>query len=449
MPDLAVLGTILLRHMEARRGEMLGALRVLVEHESPSRDKPALDALADRLTARFERFGGVVERRANPEGGDHLLIRFESDESKPPGASPGDSVQAHRPDAPLLTPPLTKGGPGGVGPGPALTAGPDTPFIPPLARGEVGKQTSRHATVSPALVMAHFDTVWPAGTLARMPFRIDGDRVRGPGVYDMKASLILAEFAVRALIELRQTPPRPLVLLLTSDEEIGSPTSRGLIEETARGAAYVLVPEPPTAAGALKTARKGVGRFRLAVTGRAAHAGVEPEKGVNAIVELARQILNVQGLADPGLGTSVNVGLVTGGTTPNVVPASALAEVDVRVTTAAEARRIETAMAALSAATTGAALCVSGGFNRPPMERTPGVAALFERARVIGAALGMDLREGSTGGASDGNFTAALGVPTLDGLGTNGGGAHADDEHILIDDLSRRAALLAMLLLGL
>jgi glutamate carboxypeptidase len=265
----------------------------------------------------------------------------------------------------------------------------------------------------------------------------------------MKASLVLVEFALRAIADLRLRPPRPVVVLLTSDEEIGSPTSRATIEAEACRAAYALVLEPPLPGGRLKTSRKGVGRFDVEVEGRAAHAGVEPEKGLNAIVELAHQVLRIQALADPVAGTTVNVGVVEGGTVPNVVPARATARVDVRVTRRDEAMRIEEAMQSLTPVTPGAGVTARGGFNRPPMERTPEIAALFELARVVGRSLGLDLAEGSTGGASDGNFTAAVGLPTLDGLGPLGAGAHAEDEHVEVESLPGRAALLAALLLEL
>lgn len=378
-------GHPLLDHLIPQRGAMVEALEALVVRESPSHDKAALDALAGFLAARFAGLGSGVERIKNGDGGDHLRVRW------------GDPADA-RP---------------------------------------------------PALVLCHFDTVWPTGTLARMPFRVEDGRAHGPGVYDMKASLVLAEFALRAVRDLGLETPRPVVLLLTSDEEIGSPTSRLLIEDEARRGAYVLVTEPPLPGDRLKTARKGVGRFILEVTGRAAHAGVEPEKGVNAVVELAHQVLALGGLADLEKGTTLNVGVVRGGTTPNVVPAAATAEIDARAGTLDEARRVEAGLAALRPVLPGASLAVRGGFNRPPMERTPQVAALFERARAVGRTLGMNLGEGSTGGGSDANFTAALGRPTLDGLGAPGAGAHAEHEHVLIESLPRRAALLAALLLEL
>lgn len=304
-------------------------------------------------------------------------------------------------------------------------------------------------TLRPALVMCHFDTVWPMGTLDRLPYRIDGDRAYGPGVFDMKASLVLVAAAIDWLQRTSAPLKRPVWVLYTSDEEVGSHTSRSLIESLALEAAYVLVMEPGMADGSLKTARKGVGRFEVLVEGKAAHAGVEPEKGASAIVELAHQILKIQALTDLAAGTTTNIGVIAGGTTSNVVPALATARIDARASTMEEAARIEAAMNALSPVIAGTRVVTTGGFNRPPMERTPAGQALYHQAREVGREIGLDLNQGSTGGGSDGNFTAALGVPTLDGLGALGGGAHADHEHILIDTLSSRAALLAMLLLKL
>jgi glutamate carboxypeptidase len=376
---------ILRDELLGRQPEMLDVLRTLVEHESPSSGKAGLDSLAGLLAERFRNAGARVELLANPNGGDHILARLDG-----------------------------------------------------------GARTTR-----PALILGHFDTVWPVGTLAGRPFRIEEDRAFGPGIFDMKAGLVLAEFALRALRKLGHEPPRPLVLLFTADEEIGSPTSRSTIESTARDCEYVLVLEPPLPGGALKTARKGVGRFTVEVEGRPAHAGIEPEKGVSAIQELAHQVLRLHALNDLPAGTTINVGLVRGGTTPNVVAAHAVGEVDVRVRTMDEARRIESALRSLDAVTPGAIVRVNGGFNRPPMERTPPIARLFEQARDIGRSIDLDLAEGSTGGGSDGNFTAALGVPTLDGLGVPGAGAHAEHEHIEIATLAERAALIAALILGL
>jgi glutamate carboxypeptidase len=299
----------------------------------------------------------------------------------------------------------------------------------------------------PALVLGHFDTVWPSGTLEKMSFREEHGRAFGPGIYDMKAGLAIFLRCMENSLSAPAT--RPIWALFTSDEEIGSPTSRGLLEDLARQCAYVLVLEPPLADGSLKTARKGVGRFRLDVEGKAAHAGVAPQEGRSAIVELAHQIVRIQDLQDLEAGTTLNVGVIQGGTTTNVVPAQASADIDVRAATLAEAERVERALRSLESITAGTRLTVSGGFNRPPMERSPAIAALFEQARRIGRSIGLELTEGSTGGGSDGNFTAALGIPTLDGLGARGGGAHADDEHILMDSLPERAALLSALLFEL
>ena len=265
----------------------------------------------------------------------------------------------------------------------------------------------------------------------------------------MKASHVMVEYALRVIAELDLPLPRPIEILFTSDEEVGSLTSRELIEERALQAEYVLVLEPPTAEGALKTARKGVGGFRLQVKGRASHAGSQPELGISAINELAHQILAIQELADLEKGTTINAGVVKGGTRSNVIAAQAEAQIDVRAWTPQEAERIEEAMKKLQPITPGSELMVEGGFERPPLVRTEAVAGLFRRVRQVGEQLGLDLQEGSTGGGSDGNFTAALGVATLDGMGAMGDGAHADHEHILISHLSARTSLLAAVLLSL
>jgi glutamate carboxypeptidase len=293
----------------------------------------------------------------------------------------------------------------------------------------------------PLLLLCHYDTVWDRGTLARLPFRVDGDRVTGPGSYDMKAGIVEAAFAL-AMAQRR----RPVILLATSDEEIGSASSRPLIEERAKMAAAVLVLEPATSGGAMKTARKGIADFRLLVDGRAAHAGVEPEKGISAVDELALQILTLRALADPARGTTINVGVIKGGTRPNVVAAHAEAEVDVRLGSRTEMERVLPAIQALSPQIPGARLRVEGGLDRPPMERSDGVVRLAKLAQEIAAELGFPLAESSTGGGSDGNFTAALGVPTLDGLGPDGGGAHADSEHLLVSSWLHRTAMLRHLI---
>lgn len=368
---------------------MLEDLSWLVGRESPSLDKPRLDAVARDLADRCRRLGARVELVANPRGGDHLkAVFFEN-----------------------------------------LAGRSNTP-------------------PSPILVLGHFDTVWPVGILERMPIRLDqkADTFAGPGALDMKAGIVIVLHALEELGRFGLAPSRPVTLLLTSDEEIGSPTSRNLIETEARRSAYALVVEPSLANGGLKTARKGVGRFRLDVQGKAAHAGIAPEKGVSATLELAHQLVRIGQLGDPEAGTTLNIGRIQGGGATNVVAETAWAELDVRVVTLAEQARIERELNGLRAVLNGARLTLSGGFNRPPMERTAAIGGLFQHARDLAARLGFELVEGATGGGSDANFTAALGVPTLDGLGARGDGAHASHEHIRISSLPERAALLAALI---
>ncbi len=299
----------------------------------------------------------------------------------------------------------------------------------------------------PALLLCHFDTVWPAGTIKERPFRVEDNRALGPGIFDMKGGIVIAEFALRAVRALDLPLPRPVVILLNSDEEVGSTTSRPLIEEEARRAAYVLVLEPGLPPGGiLKTARKGVGRFTVEVEGLAAHSGADPEKGSSAIHELAYQVLRLQELNDLERGTTVNVNLIEGGTRVNVIPPYARAEVDVRVVTPEEAVRIEGEIGRAVPTVPGAKVVVRGGFNRPPMVRGPATVGLLRRAQETGRRLGLELEEGMSGGGSDGNFTATMGVPTLDGLGAVGDGAHAEHEYVLVDSLPQRAALLVCLL---
>jgi glutamate carboxypeptidase len=319
----------------------------------------------------------------------------------------------------------------------------DTPDVGKHVRARV---VGREPTERPLLLLGHLDTVHPLGTLAARPFRLEGDRAYGPGIYDMKAGLVVIVEALMRLRAAGTSPRRPVVVLVTCDEEAGSGTSRSLIEAEAREAGMVLVLEPPLANGAAKTARKGVAIYHLCVTGRPAHAGLEPERGVSAVEELAHQILRVIALADPARGTTINVGVVHGGTASNVVPAAARAEIDVRFNTKAERERVERALLSLTPVLEGAAVEVTGGENRPPLERSDGVVRLYELVRVAAAELGIELGEGSAGGGSDGCFTAALGVPTLDGLGVTGDGAHATHEHIIVPDLPRRIALFARLL---
>jgi glutamate carboxypeptidase len=296
------------------------------------------------------------------------------------------------------------------------------------------------------LVLGHFDTVWDVGQIAHMPVREEDGRLFGPGVFDMKAGIGSAMLAVRALREPRDAIPPTVVMLWTTDEEIGSGTSRTLIEAEARRSAAVLVLEPSLPGGGAKTSRKGCGEFELIVHGISAHAGIDPGNGASAIHELARQIIAVSALQDASRGISVNVGVVNGGTRTNVVAAEARAHIDVRVPTMADAARLEQAMRSLRPQASGTRLEVSGGVRRPPLERGPHVARLFEQAKAAASSLGRELAEGGTGGGSDGNFTAALGVPTLDGLGPMGDGAHARHEHIVLDDLVWRSAFVAALL---
>jgi glutamate carboxypeptidase len=298
---------------------------------------------------------------------------------------------------------------------------------------------------SRVLLLGHTDTVFSAGEAARRPFRIQNGRATGPGVFDMKGGIALMWSALRQLGEMGDFP-RPVTVLLNSDEEAGSPSSRALIEREAEQSTAVLVLEPSLPGGGVKTSRKGVGRFTVKAIGRAAHTGIEPQRGINAIEEIAQQILELQRLSDPIVGTTITVSLVQGGTRVNVVPAEAALEADVRVSSDREAARITEAIRELRPRLTGASLQVRGGINRPPMERSSDIARLFGLAQEIGKEMGITLQEGSTGGASDGNFTAALGIPTLDGLGPIGQGAHSLDEFIEVESLAERAGLIAELI---
>ncbi len=303
---------------------------------------------------------------------------------------------------------------------------------------------------SQLLGLGHSDTVWPKGTLASMPFRESEGRLWGPGVLDMKSGLAFFISAMRLLQQLDIQVPRRLVLLVVPDEEVGSPASRALTEEEARRSHAVLVLEPGTGlTGKLKTARKGIGHYTVRVTGKAAHAGVDFTEGASAIVELAKQIEQISKLTDLARGITLNPGVVSGGTRSNVIAAEAHVEVDVRTVRAKEGEKIDRKLRALRVHDRHCSITVSGGVNRPPMERRPGIRKLFGKAKLIGKVLGLTLEQSSTGGGSDGNFTAALGVPTLDGLGGVGEGAHAAHESILTDWIADRVALLAGLLAGL
>jgi glutamate carboxypeptidase len=296
------------------------------------------------------------------------------------------------------------------------------------------------------LVLGHLDTVYAPGTLASMPFRVSRGRAFGPGAFDMKGGLVIALFAAEALLRADQLPRRRIVFLWTSDEETGSATSRAIIEREALRSEAVLVLEPASGPdGRLKTQRKGVGTAELRITGKAAHAGLNPQDGINAVQEMALQIARLGRLQRPQRGITVSPTLAEGGTRSNVIPASARLTVDLRAENLADMRAVERGLRALRPILPGAKLQVRGGFSRPPLERRAS-AALFARAREIAAAMGIALGEASAGGGSDGNFTAALGVPTLDGLGAVGEGAHSDGENVLIRALPERAALLAGLL---
>lgn len=369
---------------------MVAHLIRLVEIESPSTDKTAVDRLA-----------AVVARAARDLGAQ---VEFE------PRTAVGDPVVARWPQPP----------------GGGVAAGDGRPIV----------------------LLCHLDTVYPIGTLARAPIREADGQLWGPGTFDMKASSVIALTALAQLRERRLWPHRPITALFTTDEETGSDHSRELIEQHARGAALVLCLEPALPDGSLKTWRKGVGDFEIVAYGRAAHAGADHERGRNAIEELAHHVLAAQQLTDYTLGTTVNVGVFQGGTRSNVVPDQARAHIDMRVLSPAEAERITAWMQRREPILAGTRLEVTGGLNRPPMPRDVLMAATFEKARQIGAAVGLSLTEGGTGGGSDANFVAPLGVPVLDGLGARGNGAHSEREHIVISSLPERAALLAGLLTG-
>ncbi|MBB4682690.1 M20 family metallopeptidase [Amycolatopsis jiangsuensis] len=296
----------------------------------------------------------------------------------------------------------------------------------------------------PILLLCHYDTVWPLGTLAGWPFTVDGDRATGPGIFDMKSGLVHAVWALRALDAAGL--PRPAVrLVLNGDEELGSPASRPVIEEAAAGTRATLVFEA-SADGAVKTARKGVGLFQVHTTGVEAHAGLDPAKGASAIDELARAILALHALSDRDAGTTVNVGVISGGSRQNVIAGAASGEIDVRVSSADEADRIDAGLASLTAHDPRSTVRVEGGWNRPVMERSEAIIELYGLARDLAAELGVTLRETSVGGASDGNFVAALGYPVLDGFGAIGDGAHARHEHISVTGMLERTALAAAVL---
>jgi glutamate carboxypeptidase len=298
------------------------------------------------------------------------------------------------------------------------------------------------------LLLTHMDTVHPIGTLERFGWHQDGDRIYGPGILDMKVSISMALTALQTLIERDRLPARRISLLCTSDEETGSHSSRSLIQELAPSHELVLCMEPALPDGALKTWRKGVGLFEIKVEGKAAHAGANPGDGINAILEMAHQIPEIAALQDEEEGTTINIGRIQGGTRSNVVPAYCSVKADVRVLSQDEQLRIHMGLESLSPRTEGARIFIQGGWNRPPMPRTPLMVETFKRAQSIAAQLGLQLSEGGTGGASDANFIAPLGIPVLDGLGAIGSGAHTHEEYVLSSKLVERIALLGALLIS-
>lgn len=373
----------ILAHVQAQQPALVAFLRQLVECESPSDDAAAVNRCAD-LFADSVADVAKVKSFAGGRYGKHLLCDF---------ALPGKRKEG-------------------------------------LVLG-----------------LGHTDTVYPLGILQQMPWREAEGRYWGPGVLDMKAGLAFFVFAVRALRALEIPVRRSVKLLLVSEEEVGSPSSRPLTEKTAAGAQAVLVLEPGTGLeGKLKTARKGIGRYHVTITGHAAHAGVDFAQGASAILELAHQLQRIAAFTDLGRGTTVNPGVIHGGTRSNVIAAEAGAEVDVRVVRLRDFDKLDRRLRTLKPVNRRCQITITGGLNRPPMERTRAIAALFAQAKKLARELGVEVDESSTGGGSDGNFTAALGVPTLDGLGAVGAGAHAPHESILIDRIADRTALLAKLL---
>lgn len=300
------------------------------------------------------------------------------------------------------------------------------------------------------VIVGHTDTVHSRGSLAQRPWRRESDRAYGPGVFDMKANCALVLEVLRTLSELKVKPQFGVSVVLTCDEEVGSASGWPLIERVAKEqqARYAFVLEPPASGGRVKTGRKGTGIYAIKVEGKAAHAGLEPEKGASAILELARQTERLHAINQSGSGITLNVGVVRGGTRSNVVAEHAEGEIDVRFSTEAESREIERILSSLQPVDERTKVFVSGGINRPPLERTTAVVELFEKARSVAAFVGFELGEAQVGGASDGNFIAAMGIPVLDGLGISGDGAHAVHEHIEVDDIARRGALIAGLLLS-
>jgi len=373
-----------LKAARRREQEMVRLLGEFVRCESPSHDKAAVDRFGLMVAKAWKRAGAKVRLLPQKHGGNHVLAEAWLGEGRPSGQ---------------------------------------------------------------ILVLGHIDTVYPLGTISKTPFRVAAGKAWGPGTFDMKGGIVQALEAVNLLREVKAKPRRKFVFLWTTDEEIGSETGRPLIEREARKSEAVLVLEPAFGAkGWLKTQRKGVGSAEILVTGRSAHAGIDPSKGVNAVHELALQISRIMKMNEPKRGVTMQATVVSGGTVSNVIPSDARAEVDIRFSREKDGKRIERALRGLQPVLPGARVEVRGGVNRPPLERSAAVAKLFRQAQQLMAEAGLPLGEASTGGGSDGNFTAALGVPTLDGLGAVGDGAHSPREHVIVRALPERAALLAGLL---
>ena len=377
------LPAVLLRILTPRLPQMLAVLRAFVSAESPSLEKSSADRCCAIVAQAWRKRGPRVERLAQKHRGDHLRITWQPQNSRPTGQ---------------------------------------------------------------LLVLGHYDTVYATGTLASMPFRVSAGKAYGPGTFDMKAGIVQALFALEALLQLQTPLRKPIVFLWTSDEEIGSDYSRKLIEAEARRSDAVFVLEPAFGPrGLLKTARKAVGEAEIIVHGRASHAGLAPQEGVNAVHELAQQITRLQQWNNLRAGISVNADIVAGGTRVNVIAERARAVIDLRALRLADMRQIEKRLRALRPLTRGARLEIRGGFNRAPMERKVS-ATLFSRAKSLAEQMGLAIDECVAGGGSDGNLTGALGVPTLDGLGAVGDGAHSAREHVIAKTMPQRAALLAALL---
>ncbi len=323
--------------------------------------------------------------------------------------------------------------------------------VPGFGQHLVIRAFKRQSNAGNILVVGHTDTVHPRNSIQERPWMQEGNRIYGPGIFDMKASCALAVSVLHVCDDFQILPKLGVTLVLTCDEEVGSYSGWPLLQSLCQNTNvnYGLVLEPPVSGGGVKTGRKGTGIFTMRVEGRAAHAGLDPEKGASAVLELARQIERLQAMNVAGRGISVNVGVVHGGTRSNVVPAEACAEIDVRFSTADESKEIEQALLTTRAFDERVRVTVDGGINRPPMERTSKVVELYQLARNISSSIGFELFEAQVGGASDGNFIAAMGIPVLDGLGIDGDGAHAAHEHIIVDDISRRCALLTGLIASL